>query len=303
MKKSSALGMGLDALFEKNDVFDDISEKKATEKIKLLDIEPNKEQPRKAFNKESLEELAASIKEHGLLQPILVTEIKDGKYRIISGERRWRASRIAGLTEVPVIVKDLSKQEIMEIALIENLQRENLNALEEAQAYEALMSRFALTQEQIAKQVGKSRSAIANTLRLLDLPDAVALQVKEGTLSAGHARALLALDKAEDMETVAERVIAKELSVRETEMLVKKLLAHAESVDMIEADSEKGLAKLTRIHMKELERRSQSTLGRRVRITNTGKKKTVELSFENNEDLEALLKVLCGNDFFNDENF
>ena len=303
MKKSSALGMGLDALFEKNDVFDDLSEKKATEKIKLLDIEPNKEQPRKAFNKESLEELAASIKEHGLLQPILVTEIKDGKYRIISGERRWRASRIAGLTEVPVIVKDLSKQEIMEIALIENLQRENLNALEEAQAYEALMSRFALTQEQIAKQVGKSRSAIANTLRLLDLPDAVALQVKEGTLSAGHARALLALDKAEDMETVAERVIAKELSVRETEMLVKKLLAHAESVDMIEADSEKGLAKLTRIHMKELERRSQSTLGRRVRITNTGKKKTVELSFENNEDLEALLKVLCGNDFFNDENF
>ncbi len=302
-KKSGGLGRGLYEIFEDNVM---TAEKGPAQLLRLSEIEPRKDQPRKDFNREALESLADSISNLGVLQPIVVRENKEvpGTYEIVAGERRWRAAKMAGLSEIPAVVLDDSDdKKTAQVALIENLQRENLNALEEAQAYEALMSRFALTQEQIAKQVGKSRSAIANTLRLLDLPDAVALQVKEGTLSAGHARALLALDKAEDMETVAERVIAKELSVRETEMLVKKLLAHAESVDMIEADSEKGLAKLTRIHMKELERRSQSTLGRRVRITNTGKKKTVELSFENNEDLEALLKVLCGNDFFNDENF
>ena len=226
MKKSSALGMGLDALFEKNDVFDDISEKKATEKIKLLDIEPNKEQPRKAFNKESLEELAASIKEHGLLQPILVTEIKDGKYRIISGERRWRASRIAGLTEVPVIVKDLSKQEIMEIALIENLQREDLNAVEEAKGYETLMKEFGLTQEAVAKRVGKSRPVVANALRILSLPEYVLSLLEKEEINAGQARSLIPIKEKlsdEEFKKFVDTVKAKNLTVRDIEAYAKKL--------------------------------------------------------------------------------
>lgn len=189
MKKTSALGMGLDALFEKNDILDsDISyDPKEKSVVKLLDVEPNKEQPRKNFNKESLEELAASIKEHGLLQPILVTEIKGskGKYRIISGERRWRASRIAGLSEIPVIVKDLSKQQIMEISLIENLQREDLNAVEEARGYDVLIKEFGLTQDAVAKRVGKSRPVIANALRILSLPDYVISSLEKEEITAG----------------------------------------------------------------------------------------------------------------------
>jgi ParB family chromosome partitioning protein len=165
------------------------------------------------------------------------------------------------------------------------------------------MEKFDLTQEQIAKQVGKSRSAVANTLRLLDLPDSIAEMVKEGALSAGHARTLLPLEDPEEMEMAANRIIARSLSVRDAEALVKRLLSMADETDQVEIDSEKGLEKLTRIHMKELENRARATLSRRVRITNTGKKKTVELTFEDNEDLESLLKALCGQDFFADEAF
>jgi ParB family chromosome partitioning protein len=190
-----------------------------------------------------------------------------------------------------------------QMALVENLQRENLNAIEEAMAYDALIEKFDLTQEQIAKQVGKSRSAIANTLRLLDLPESISEMVKDESISAGHARALLPLESEEDMELAANRIIARSLSVRETEALVKNLLAKQSEVTQVDLDSESGMERLTRLHMKELERRSRETLGRRVRITNTGKKKTIELTFEDNEDLESILKTLCGNDFFSSENF
>ncbi len=286
MKKSSALGMGLDALFEKNDVFDDLSEKKATEKIKLLDIEPNKEQPRKAFNKESLEELAASIKEHGLLQPILVTEIKDGKYRIISGERRWRASRIAGLTEVPVIVKDLSKQEIMEIALIENLQREDLNAVEEAKGYETLMKEFGLTQEAVAKRVGKSRPVVANALRILSLPEYVLSLLEKEEINAGQARSLIPIKEKlsdEDFKKFVDTVKAKNLTVRDIEAYAKKLSTKPK-IEIKENPAD--------IYLREIEKDISDIWGRKIKISGVGKKGKIEIEYYDEDDFEALIEKM-----------
>ena len=301
-KKPGGLGRGFFEILDDNTF---ASQKNGAQELRISEIEPRADQPRKDFNREALESLADSIASLGVIQPIVVRENKlyPGTYEIIAGERRWRAAKMAGLSEIPAVILDSDDMKTAQVALIENLQRENLNAIEEAMAYVALMERFGLTQEQIAKQVGKSRSAIANTVRLLDLPESIAEMVKDEQLSAGHARTLLALESTEDMETAANRIIEKSLSVRDAEALVKKMLALAEDAEMVEVDSEKGIEKLTRIHMKELERRSRTTLGRRVRITNTGKKKTVELTFEDNEDLEALLKLLCGDDFFNEEAF
>jgi ParB family chromosome partitioning protein len=302
-KKPGGLGRQYYEIFDDNAFTS--SQNNVAQLLRVSEIEPRADQPRKDFNREALESLADSISNLGVLQPIVVRENINypGSYEIIAGERRWRAAKMAGLSEIPAVVLDSDDLKTAQVALIENLQRENLNAIEEAMAYAALIEKFSLTQDQIAKQVGKSRSAIANTLRLLDLPESIAEMVKEGTLSAGHARALLPLENAEDMETVADRIIVRSLSVRDAEALVKRLLEHSEEPDQVEIDSEKGLEKLTRIHMKELENRARATLSRRVRIINTGKKKTVELTFENNEDLEALLKALCGQDFFNDESF
>lgn len=300
-KKPGGLGRNFYDIFDDNTL---TSQKSAAEELRISSIEPRKDQPRKDFNREALESLADSISAMGVLQPIVVRENIDypGTYEIIAGERRWRAAKMAGLSEIPAVVLDANELKTAQVALIENLQREDLNAIEEALAYQSLIERFSLTQDQIAKQVGKSRSAVTNTLRLLELPEAVSELVREGTLSAGHARALLPLEDEEMMETVANRIIVKSLSVRDTEALVKRLLSKSEE-EQVDIDSEKGLARLTRIHMKELESRSRSALGRRVRITNTGKKKAIEIAFENNEDLEELLKLLCGNDFFNEGSF
>ena len=302
-KKPGGLGRQFYEIFDDNAFTS--SQSNAAQPLRISEIEPRADQPRKDFNREALQSLADSIASLGVIQPIAVRENLQypGTYEIIAGERRWRAAKLAGLSEIPAIVLDADELKTAQVALIENLQRENLNAIEEAMAYAALTEKFSLTQDQIAKQVGKSRSAIANTLRLLDLPETIAEMVKEGTLSAGHARTLLPLEDAETMETVADRIIARSMSVREAEALVKRLLDHAEEADQVDVDSEKGLEKLTRIHMKELENRARETLSRRVRITNTGKKKTVELTFEDNEDLESLLKILCGQDFFNNESF
>lgn len=301
-KRTGGLGRGFFEILDDNTF---VTPKNGVQELKISEIEPRADQPRKDFNREALESLADSIANLGVIQPIVVRENRSypGTYEIIAGERRWRAAKMAGLSDIPAVILDSDDMKTAQVALIENLQRENLNAIEEAMAYVALIDRFDFTQEQIAKQVGKSRSAIANTVRLLDLPDSIADMVKEDKLSAGHARTLLALESTEDMETAANRIIEKSLSVRDAEALVKKMLTLAEDAEMVEVDSEKGLEKLTRIHMKELERRSRTTLGRRVRITNTGKKKTVELTFEDNEDLESLLKLLCGDDFFNSEAF
>lgn len=300
-KKASGLGRGFFDIMEDN-VF---TSNEGTKQLKLSDIEPRADQPRKDFKREALESLADSIANIGVVQPIAVRENKSypGTYEIIAGERRWRAAKMAGLSEIPAIVLESDDMKTAQMALVENLQRENLNAIEEAMAYDALIEKFDLTQEQIAKQVGKSRSAIANTLRLLDLPESISEMVKDESISAGHARALLPLESEEDMELAANRIIARSLSVRETEALVKNLLAKQSEVTQVDLDSESGMERLTRLHMKELERRSRETLGRRVRITNTGKKKTIELTFEDNEDLESILKTLCGNDFFSSENF
>ena len=302
-KKPGGLGRQFYEIFDDNAFTS--SQSNAAQPLRISEIEPRADQPRKDFNREALQSLADSIASLGVIQPIAVRENLQypGTYEIIAGERRWRAAKLAGLSEIPAIVLDADELKTAQVALIENLQRENLNAIEEAMAYAALIEKFSLTQDQIAKQVGKSRSAIANTLRLLDLPETIAEMVKEGTLSAGHARTLLPLEDAETMETVADRIIARSMSVREAEALVKRLLDHAEEADQVDVDSEKGLEKLTRIHMKELENRARETLSRRVRITNTGKKKTVELTFEDNEDLESLLKILCGSDFFANEQF
>lgn len=302
-KKPGGLGRQYYEIFDDNAFTS--SQNSVAQSLRISDIEPRKDQPRKDFNREALESLADSIAAMGVLQPIVVRENLQypGAYEIIAGERRWRAAKIAGLSEIPAVVLDSDELKTAQVALIENLQRENLNAIEEAMAYDALIEKFALTQDQIAKQVGKSRSAVANTLRLLDLPEVITEMVKEGKLSAGHARTLLPLADAEVMETAANRIIARSLSVRDAEALVKRLLAQEEAAEQVDLDSDKGLEKLTRIHMKELERRSQTTLGRRVRITNSDKKKTIELAFEDNEDLELLLKLLCGQDFFKEEQF
>ena len=302
-KKPGGLGRQYYEIFDDNAFTS--SQGNVAQKIRISEIEPRADQPRKDFNREALQSLADSIASLGVLQPIVVRESIQfpGTYEIIAGERRWRAAKLAGLSEIPAVVLDSDELKTAQVALIENLQRENLNAIEEAMAYAALIERFSLTQDQIAKQVGKSRSAIANTLRLLDLPESIAEMVKEGTLSAGHARTLLPLVDTEEMETVADRIVEKGLSVRDAEALVKRILEHSADVDQVEIDSDKGLEKLTKIHMKELENRARETLSRRVRITNTGKKKTVELTFEDNEDLEALLKILCGQDFFANESF
>lgn len=265
--------------------------------IKIGDVEPRRDQPRKDFDDESLQFLADSITVHGVLQPIIVRENADfpGTYEIIAGERRWRASKIAGLSEIPAINVDGDDLKVAQISLVENVQRENLNPVEEAFAYQALVERFGLTQEQLSKEVGKSRSAIANMLRLIDLPDEVLSLLKDGKITSGHARAILGLDTDEQMILLAQKTEEKGLSVREVERLVKKILAEQdEEVLKVKDDS----AVQRRVYMRDLERRAMDMLGRRVKINQTSKKKTVELTFDSDSDLEELLTLLCGNGFF-----
>lgn len=268
------------------------------EKIRIADIEPRHDQPRKTFDREALESLAESIAEHGVLQPIIVRENEafSGTYEIIAGERRFRAAKIAGLTEIPAVVLTGDDLKVAEVALIENIQREDLNPVDEALGYGALIEKFGLTQEQVAKQVGKSRSAVANMLRLLDLPESVLEMLKKGDISAGHAKALLGLEDEEKIEPLAERIVESGMSVRDAEAAVKK----ANEVKF-EEEEEKVHPQI-KVYMKELERKAMSSLGRKVRISRSTKKKIVELSYSDDEDLEALLKSLCGNDFFVENN-
>jgi len=218
-KKIGGLGKGLSAIFVENDTED----KNEVVTLKISQIEPNRAQPRRRFNEEALEELAQSIREHGVLQPILVRPMLHGGYQIVAGERRYRASRLAGLTEMPVIIRELTDSETMQIALIENLQRRDLSPLEEAAGFRTLMEEYSFSQEDIARIVGKSRSAVANTLRLLNLPDQVKPLIDEGKLSAGHARALLAIEDVKKIPEIATRMAESGMSVREAEKLVKSM--------------------------------------------------------------------------------
>jgi len=291
-KKNSGLGRGLDAIFFENTLEKDNENKE--NQISLLRIslvDPKSDQPRKSFDKNALEELADSIAQNGLLQPILVREYGDGRYQIIAGERRFRASKIAGLTEIPAIVLDKDDRKAAEIALIENIQREDLNPIEEAMAFRALAVEYALTQEELSLKVGKSRSAIANATRLLDLPEEVLGMVASGEISAGHGRTLLGLKSKDDMIALAIKTVADDLSVRQLEDEVKKANKPKKEI------AEEPIPLVD--YFREMEIRVQSHLGRKVKIEGKGKKKTLTLYYEDNEDLDELLATLCGKDFLN----
>lgn len=302
MAKKGGLGRDYFSVLDDNMVE---NKKGAAELVRISDIEPRKDQPRKTFGRESLEQLAESIGAYGVLQPIIVREnvALPGTYEIIAGERRWRAAKMAGLTEIPAVILDGDELKAAQVSMIENIQREDLNPVEEALGYKALIERFGLTQDQVAKQVGKSRSAITNMLRLLDLPDSILTQLRDGDLSMGHARALLGLNRAEDMPVLAQKIIEKGLSVREAEAAVKRmndLAARDEEEDMPDA-AEKSELSQRRVYMRDLEHRITEHLGRKARITVTPKKKVLEISYSDDDDLTALLETICGNDIF-DEN-
>ncbi|MBQ0135495.1 MAG: ParB/RepB/Spo0J family partition protein [Oscillospiraceae bacterium] len=264
---------------------DDVSSTN-TMTLKLNEIEPNKEQPRKTFDEKALAELASSIERNGVLQPLLVRPMTDGSYQLVAGERRWRASRLAGLTEVPVVIKEMSDEQAMEIALIENLQREDLNPIEEAEGLQLLIERYNLTQEEAAARVGRSRPAIANALRLLNLPEKVRNLAKDGKISAGHARALLAFEKENDMVKTADEIIKSDLSVRDVEKLAK--LSQSSST---EPKPRKRQNRDT--FYDEVELALSSTLGRKVKViaSKTGGG-TLEMEFFDKKDLQQLAKQL-----------
>ena len=295
-KKLSGLGRGIDAIFLENTLENENEAAGGGIKtLRVSQMEPKGNQPRKYFDTEALAQLAESISAHGVLQPILVRDIGDDRYQIIAGERRWRASKMAGLSEVPVILLDSTEQEAAQIALIENIQREDLNPLEEAAAYRALAEEFHLTQEEISSQIGKSRSAIANSLRLLDLPEALRAFVVSGELSAGHARALLGLRDPEEMEILGKIVVEKGLSVRMTEEEVRRRnRVRREELTPPE------IAPQVVDYAKELEGRIMASLGRRVKLDNKKGKGTITFFYEDNEDLENFLRGVCGNAFFDE---
>lgn len=294
VKKNSGLGRGLDAIFLENTLEkEDNNKENGIAQLKLSLIDPKSDQPRKHFDKNALEELADSILQNGLLQPILVREYGLGRYQIIAGERRFRASKIAGLSEIPAIILDKDDRKAAEIALIENIQREDLNPIEEAMAFKALSDEYGLTQEELSVKVGKSRSAIANSTRLLDLPEEVLTLVASGELSAGHGRTLLGLKNRENMLPLAEKVIVADLSVRQLEEEVKR----ANKAKRPEPEEE-PLPIVD--YFREMELRVQSHLGRKVKIEAKGRKKTLTLYYEDNEDLDELLTALCGKDFLNE---
>lgn len=289
MKKG--LGRGLDSIFADNYI-EVAAKEEGIQTLRISQIEPKADQPRKHFDEEALLELSDSIKAHGLLQPIIVRESSAGYYQIIAGERRWRATKLAGLTEIPAIVMQADALEAAEIAIIENIQREDLNAYEEASAYRVLMDQYSLTQEEVAEKVGKSRSAVANTMRLLELPDDVLEMLKTGDISAGHARALLGLKNKDVIVDTAEQILVRSLSVRDTEALVKKLNKEFEKGEVIKEESD-GIEV---DYIKDLEKKAMHLTGKRVKIKNKGKVSTVEIDFYGNDDLEDILVKLCGKD-------
>jgi len=294
-KSIGGLGRGLDVLFAENSKSTDSSRVM----LRISEIQPRAGQPRKHFDETALSSLADSIAKSGLLQPIIVRSAPGGYYEIIAGERRWRASRMAGLSEVPVVITECDDRTAAEMALIENIQREDLDPIEEAMGYRSLMDEFSLTQEAVSEKVGKSRSAIANSLRLLDLPSDVLALVANKTLSAGHAKALLGLSQRSGISALAAIVAEKELSVRATEELVSSENRRAEKAGREEKSEESADTDRFGVDYKaELERRIRTSLGRRVHIKNSGKIKKLELEYTDDADLEGLLIKLCGEGFF-----
>lgn len=278
--KKGGLGKGLDAIFQENNIDDG----GGTITLKISDIEPNRSQPRHDFDEESLRELADSIAIHGVLQPLLVRPLADGGYQLVAGERRWRASRMAGLTEVPVIVREMTDSEMMQISMIENLQRENLTPLEEALGYKSLVNDYGLTQDQISKSVGKSRPVIANALRLLNLPQAVLNMLSDGTITSGHARALLSFSDEEEMIRVANLIKPNDLTVRDIERLAKKYNE--------QKDKQPVKVQKRNPFYDEVELALNEHLSRKVRVKN-GKENSgvLEIEFYGEDDLNELAKL------------
>lgn len=281
MKKKGGLGKGLDAIFAEN-----TAEKEGTVTLRLSEIEPNRSQPRKEFDDEALSELAESIAQHGVLQPILVRPIFAGGYQIVAGERRWRAARMAGLMEVPVIIRDMDDAEFMQLALIENLQREDLTALEEAKGYKSLMDTHGFTQEEISKTVGKSRPSVANALRLLGLPEEVQQMMEDGVLSAGHGRTLLAFKNEADLKNAAKKTAAEGLSVRELEKMAKR------ANELLEKPAPEKPNKPKNHYYEEVRLALNESLGRKVSVSGSKKKGTLTIEFYGEEDLKNLLAEL-----------
>ena len=293
-KKNGGLGRGLDAIFLNNSFEDAAERENQVSSLRISLVDPKSDQPRRYFDKEALEELAESIKENGLLQPILVREYAEGRYQIIAGERRFRASKLAGLSEIPAIILDKTDKEVAEISLIENIQREDLNPVEEAMAFKTLATEYGMTQEELSQRVGKSRSAVANSVRLLDLPEAVLAMVAAKELSAGHARTLLGVKDPEDMLLLAQRAAEEDLSVRQLEEEVKRI-----NRPRREEKEEETLPLVDYLH--EMELRIQRSIGRRAEIKDKGRKKTLTLYYEDNEDLDELLTLICGKGFLDEE--
>lgn len=290
MAKSSGLGKGLDALLGDVSVREASSEGKSV--LPISQVEPGLNQPRKHFDDEALAELADSIAQHGIIQPLTVRRLQSGYYQIIAGERRWRAAKLAGLTEVPAVIIEANDRKVMELGLIENLQREDLNPMEEAAGYAYLMKEFSLTQEMVSEQVGKPRSTVANALRLLKLPPNVQPLLEDGSISAGHARAILSLSSAAKQEELAELIVREDLSVRETERLAKSGLKTKDpkpEVPKKELDQNDP-----QLYVAALEEDLGKRFGRKVTIKAGKKRGKIELEYYNSEDLETLLSLLGG---------
>lgn len=275
------LGKGLDALFHEEGTADGLQE------LKITEVMPNKDQPRKSFDEEKLKSLADSVKEHGLIQPIIVRKSAEG-YVIIAGERRWRAAKLAGLKKIPVLIKDYDDLTVKEIALIENLQREDLNPIEEALGYRSLMDEYNLTQEEISMRLGKSRSAIANSVRLLTLDDYTRAKLISGEITEGHARCALSVPNGVVREFFVNRIIADGLNVRQAELLAK---------DLAKTPAPKSEKQKNTAYKLELERISRSLeqyLGTKVKLSGTSKKGKIEIEYYGNQDLERLLELING---------
>ncbi len=282
MKKG--LGKGLGALMNTDEAIDVTQEQTIT--LKISQIEPNKDQPRSEFDAEKLETLSDSIKKYGVLQPIVVKKLDNGFYRIIAGERRWRAAKMAGLKQIPVVIRDFNDRETMEIALVENLQREDLNPFEEARGYKELMDLFSLTQEQVAQKVGKSRSAIANSVRLLSLCDEIKELVLKKELTVGHVRALLATDNEGVQLMAARKIVADGLNVRQTEAYIKLLLTEKKPKKKNPVDEE------LRRYLASIEKKLSNSLGTKVKIQNKKNRGKIEIEYYNNEDFERIMSKL-----------
>lgn len=279
--KKTGLGRGLEAILADNSVSEGASGSGVI-KVKLMDIEPNRDQPRKNFDEKALGELADSIAVHGVLQPLLVRPLPDSGYQLVAGERRWRASRLAGLTEVPVIVKELTDSEVAEIALVENLQRENLDPIEEANGYRELGERFGYTQEKIAEIVGKSRSAVANALRLLNLPPQIMELVASGRISTGHAKLILSLEDDDKKAELAGLIVNTGISVRDAERYVRSAS---------KGQKTPSKPKKRNPYYDEAELALGQVLGRKVRITKSAKRGALEIEFFDDADLKKLLAI------------